>query len=427
MPILTVPTDEVEDTLPEPVVEVNKELANDLPYKPSYRDNTMRSKDTDLNALLEHVDGSPWSVDFYLGVQGSDQANVGFTLDAEEGSLYQQYHRIRDLELKVTSPLSLEVESETSNTYYEGEATLYARIIPNEGHVFLADVGNGRRVLFEITRAVPTSVLKNTVYSISYRSKMEFNQTVSDVLERSTVKTSVFVRESLFGISRGLFSSDEHSVYLEAKTSLRRLHEVYGHEFYDDINNTLMLAPDLVYDPYVVDFVNRMPKDNLNASQRYRELIITHGGLKEGTLYSSLLGNFFPEFKMIKRFKLKAVFQANLPLVYGGIAVTNIMDYVSQDTTVMPTPPEVTPEEVLPLFHPLPLDYYVVTSNIYEYDTPTSVLERELLKFQQNKVIDFLAVHELSGQDALNSLSPAQRFYYIPLVMFLLAVAIREY
>lgn len=426
MPILTIPTERPTSPEPDAVVEVNPDVVSDQPYKPSYKDNTMRSKDTDLNTLLQHVDGSPWSIDFYLGLQGSGQSNVGFTLDAVEGGLFQQYHRIRDLEVKVTSVLSLEHDTETSNTYYEGEAVLYARIIPNEGNVFLADIGNGRRVLFEITRAVPTSALKNTVYNISYRSKMEYSEDVRRVLDKSTVKTSVFVRDSLFGLSRGLFSSDEHSVYLESKTSLRRLHEVYGIEFYSDTNDTLLLR-DEVYDPHVVYFMNHLPKDQLNTAQRYKELTIHKAGLAEGSLFTSLLGKYHPASKMMQRFKHVEVHSEYHPLIWGGIGVTMIDRYVTMDNEVTVVPDVVEPPESLPLYHALPEEYYVVTSNVYTYDKPTSVLERELLKFQHNQVIDLLAVSELAAQDVIDALTAEQRFYYIPLVVFLLSVVIREY
>lgn len=427
MPLLTTPTTEPAQEIPEPVVTVTPDTSPDLPYRPTYKDNAMRSTETDLNALLQHIDGSPWTVDFYLGLQGSGQANVGFTLDAQEGALFQQYHRIRDLELKVTSPLTMEHDGETGNTYFEGEANFYARVVPNLGHVFLADIGNGRRVLFEITNATPTSALKNTVYRLTYRSKMEYNEEVRSALDAATIKTSVFVRESLFGLSRGLFTTDEHNVYLEAKASLERLHELYGREFYDEKNDTVMLAPDTVYDPHLVDFVNKLPKDNLNAAQRYREIVIKHDGLNEGSLFSALMGEAYPPTKMVKQYKHQLVIGSHLPIIYGGIVATDIMEYVTRATDVIPKPEPSALVETLPLFHSLPLVYYVMSADAYEYDTPTSILEREVLKFQEGKVVDLLAVAEMASTDELYKLTPAQRFYYMPLIMFLLCVVIREY
>ena len=428
MPLLVTTPVTTPVITPDPVVTItNPESTTELPYRSKYKDNTVRDKDTDLNALLQHVDGSPWTVDFYLNVNGSSQANTGFNPTPDEGNIFQQYHRIRDMELRVTSPLSFEHDTETGNTYYEGSANFYARVIPNEGNVFVAGIGNGRRVVFEITQAVPTSALSNTIYLIQYRSKFEITPTITAALDDSTVKTSVFVRESLFGISRGLFSSEEHDIYLSSKTALRRLHEVYGSLHYDSRYDTLMLEAERLYDPHVVEFMNALPKDNLNAAQRYRELIISHEGLDYGSIYSELMGHFYHNSKMMRRSKLTSVHEAYCPMVFGGIAATEIKSYVDIDKSVYVPVGPVTPPETLPLYHTLPSDYYVLTGNYVEHEVPMSVLEREVWNFQHDKVVDLAAVVELANEKNIRTLTVSESFYYLPLIAYLLCVVIREY
>lgn len=428
MPLIQATPKDEPEVVPNPVVEVKAPSTETvLPYVPTYRDNTQRSKDTDLNTLLQHVSGSPWSIDFYLNLNGSDQANVGFDPHPDEGSIFQQYHRIRDMEVRVTDPLTFEHDPATANTYYEGSANFYARVIPNEGNVFVADIGDGRRVLFEITTARPTSALKHTVYAITYRSKFEITPEITKVLESSTVKTSVFIRESLFGISRGLFSSEEHDIYLKAKTSLRRLHEAYGSKFYDERNNTLMLVEGMVYDSHVVEFFNTLPIDNVGSSRRYRELIIKHNGLNYGSLYTRIRGKHFDSSKMMVRFKLQAVRESYSPMVMGGIAVTEILDYVDRDKEAYIKPDKVDTPVTLPLYHPLPLDYYVLSGNYVEYNSPMSVLERELDNFHEGRVVDLRAITELASEVNLDTLTHAQYFYYVPIIIYLLCTVLREY
>lgn len=427
MPILTTPTKPVEETPVEPVVEIVTDERPELPFTPSYRDNVVRSKDTGLQALLPHISGSSWTVDFYLDVSGADQTNTGFTMDAEEGQIFQQYHRIRDMELKVTSPLDA-VLDETSGVHaLEGTANFYARMKPNEGNVLVADIGNGRTVLFEVTRAVPRSVLKNSIYEITYRSKFEVTDEVRRVLSQSTVKTSVFVKESLFGISRGLFSPDEHSVYLDSKKRLRALAELYGRTFYDSDYDTILLNEESVYDPYMVNFINQLPLDTQLDGQRYRELIIDANGLQDATILQKLLGENWPPHKYIINYTEEPVAHIYAPLVFGGIGVTNIKSLIMRgvDTSVPPDASDVL--DTLPLFHDLPADTYIFTSDLYHHDQPMSVLELEIKNILTGKAISMESIAEMAKDENINALSMRQRFYYMPLLMFLLGVVIREY
>lgn len=429
MPIFdSTPPEEEEVPQVDPVVTIDKDTYPEQPFKSSYRDNVVRSKDTDINALLPFIQGNSWVVDFYLDISGGDQANTGFSLNADEGQIFQQYHRIRDMEIKVTTPLSSEHNPETGNMYYEGTANFYARVKPNEGNVFVADIGDGRTVLFEITRAVPKSVLKNTVYEISYVSKHEVNAEVNRVLESSTVKTSIFVRESLFGLSRGFFSSEEHSLYLKAKKALSDIHELYGRFFQDKTNNTLMMTELNHYDPFVVNFVNHLPKDNLNNSQRYREMVIDANGLELGSIYQTLLGEVWPEHKSVVKYRHASVRELKGPYIFGGLTVSLISTYTDRLPPVPlehPVMREVP--ETLPLYHTLVKDWYVFTPEFYTIERPMSVLEREVVGFIKGKTVDLPAVTELAESLKVDTLTEEERFYFTPLVMFLLCIVIREY
>ena len=175
-----VPLDAIEEVLPNIVA-------------PEFKGSVVDSKVYPVSALLSHVEGSSWVVDYYSQLLGSNEELVG--PQANQLGAYQQYRLIQKFEFKVTSPLSQQQDPESTTFKVTGGATIYSGLIPNVGDTFLADVGDGRTGQFNITASNRINVLEQSVYTVEYiLLHYMTEQSQYDALQSKVVDTLTFVK-----------------------------------------------------------------------------------------------------------------------------------------------------------------------------------------------------------------------------------------
>jgi hypothetical protein len=185
MPIATDNEDQEILISIDPPVQVNSISITDSSNESIAVDN----RDTPRINLLTHIVGSSWVVDYYSQVLNTNSQLSGQQLSVS--AVYQQYKKINNLEIKVTSALTSS-QDEQKNMSVTGEATLFPFIIPNDGDMFIADIGNGKKAVFTITRTTKLSIYKQACYTISYvldsESLIKIDDLNAKVVENYTVK-----------------------------------------------------------------------------------------------------------------------------------------------------------------------------------------------------------------------------------------------
>lgn len=228
------------------------------------------------SALLTWIEGSNWRVEYFSQVLGAD--NEPTPLDIHREAAYQQYRRIRDMDLKVTQPISFSQDSSTNVMTVTGAGMTYPFLVPNKGDMFIADVGDGRVGLFTVTQATRATILRDSVYSIEYTMTRELDRTHMDDLESKTIEEFHYSQASLIS-GCGPFVTEADKVRGEDYAKLRcELLSMYLTDFFSYEHNTLLVPDQLnqTYDHFLTRFFNRtIGTDEDKRVRRVRELNVS--------------------------------------------------------------------------------------------------------------------------------------------------------
>lgn len=208
-----------------------------------------------FDLLTTYVAGQAWDVDYFSLVRGKDDDSR--TFESALHPVYQQYHLIKGLELKVTTPLSSSQDDATKDFVMTGAANVYGVLIPKEGDVFLADVGDGREGLLSITSSKKLSHYNSAVYEVEYVVTRLGTAELREELEDKVVQTSVFHKEFLESGNDPMLSEGQTENINNLKEHYGRLIALYFHDFYSREYKSLLVPnqPVVTYDPFLVRYL----------------------------------------------------------------------------------------------------------------------------------------------------------------------------
>lgn len=223
--------------------------------KPEYKGVTVDTKMEPVAQLLTHVEGSSWTVNYYSQVLDLDSSTQGQGMGTSP--VHQQYRLIREMELKVTSPLTTSQNSETNNLSVTGAATVYPFVIPNVGDMFLADVGSGREGLFEITDVSRMSVFKQAVHTIEYRMVDYSTDERRADLGKKVVQTFQYDKDFIRHGQNPLIFEEEYTFVEYLRRNYRSIADRYFNTFFSKELGTLILPGQSTstYDHYLTKAV----------------------------------------------------------------------------------------------------------------------------------------------------------------------------
>lgn len=434
--------------VPNPVSHQTSTMSGEVRINnPAYKSAVVQSKFTPLASLITHISGSLWGggVIWYSQVLGASEEPTAFDINLPP--IYQQYRKITKVQIKVTTPLSYEQLQDSNDPELQGIGTTLGGFIPNEGDVFLADVGSGREGLF-IVNKVPEkkNIFAEGVYEISYTfaSFSDVNQRYIDILNERVVKTEVYSPPNNNRPSYTLI--DQSSVSLREELELFRKETVFDYHdrFYNSEKNTY-LDPDGYYDGGVVDFIRQL------ISPRELPILLSIDIFR--------LGNYFPSRKdliwkmlltaqwgYISSIVHKAVLvdlnelSTNVPgtiAIYNGIhyaVVPDVPEYSNLNINTTYTMPIWEVDETLqtshnptltrPMIHPVIYDeYYVLSKHFYTKQlSGMSEIETVLYLYLNKLPIDPTVIKNI--YTAYKDLSNKSLYYYGPIMIVLFNYAI---
>ena len=220
--------------------------------KPQYKGVTVDTTVVPLSNLLSHVEGSSWTVNYYSQVLDLDSPTAGQGLGVSP--IHQQYRLIKGMELKVTGPLTASQDPESKNMTYRGAASVYPFIIPNEGDMFLADIGAGREGVFQVTDVVRMSVFKQAVHSIEYIMVDYATPERLVDLDEKVVQTFFYAKDFLRHGQNPLLFEEDYEVTQFLRRNYLSWCERYFKSFFSREYTTMILPgqKQATYDHYLV-------------------------------------------------------------------------------------------------------------------------------------------------------------------------------
>lgn len=467
MPLVPDPVDPPE--LPPPPGQINLQIAPE-----DYKHNLVDNKIIPYTALLTHIGGSSLTVDYYSQVVGADQELSPY----EPWSLpiYQQYVVMRGYELKVQGDISQTQDPETLEFVVTGTAILYPFVKPNQGDVFVADIGEGRAGLYVITSSVAKSFFKQTCYEINFTLVQYMTELLETQINERVVKETFYRKEFLtYGQNPVLVEED---VVRKDKCEgyIKTLFNSWAMSFYSSEYSTFVMPGQFssTYDPFLVDAIFRIFERNEHPIL-YKAKQISCGGLHRMKAFNlwwmltSLDGsvqnliaqkayiidrnNFINDplyntirFSGIDKLVYPNMVMSDVDKDYGNYCeidgddfkplndyapelasdfIYNVLTGIDMDEDIdIDDYGQVEPTEV-PWIHPVLFDdFYVFSGFFYTKTAGQSKLEVEANRAIANQALDYSVIFELCERS--KTWGRLERFYYVPVLIILLKVALRR-
>lgn len=422
----------------------------------TYKTNVVDTSDMPMADVTVFIEGSQWRVDYYSQVLGKDDAVNPQA--ASSLNTTQQYMCIKNMELKVSSALSQDQNKDTNQMNLRGSGYTYPRFIPNSGDVFIADVGNGRLALFQVTESTRKSVFADSVYEIEYSAIGYIDELRMADLQAKTIDIRYYVRDFLEvgqnpiltttafqnvdNIERWMtqsqrdyirrFGSEEYHVLLipELESTVYDhwltqfvLKLVNGHEYpgYSkmrvlncddnrDMQRQTVLDAILETEPLTIDYATTRVGRAWSRS-------FTMGYVYGGVAHSGVTELLFPKDTVSAVQHGKSLGKLNdMSLVGSGVF------YTGNKSVITPTQETIT----VPYIKAVDVDdYYVFSQAFYDKDVANqSILEQQVWTYLEQGIV---SIDDLKAMlDDSRQWRALERFYYTPLLWVLCIYYLRK-
>lgn len=431
--------------------------------EPEYQGVAVDTRYIPRKSLTTHIGGYRWVIDYFSQVIGNDDETAAQEVNRPE--VYQQYLRIRELEVKVQDPLTASQDNISREFSYKGSAVLYAGTVPNKGDMFIADIGDGRNGLFVVDDVEQLSIFRDTNYNMEYSLKSYLTKELHQDLLDKVVKTTYFHKDFLAQGSNPLLVEEEHHIVQSLHEHLARLPGEYLMQFFDKEHSTLTIpGQDLdTYDPFLMKYINSLLSlDDHSLVMQLRELNVQDGVNDQMQTFWDAFKLKQPRIADIAENKM-VLFVANqgyqvtsfasfrtaeLPYLYfPANAQTTMANEIGNGKTIKATP---IPNNIhnIDVFAPLPVgdlpgvpgdpiattqlikpilvdEYYILSEAFYKGSVEEmSVLELLAWYAVRDKTIPLVPLNLLLEQ--YHYWPKLEAFYYLPILIFVMRSTFKD-
>ena len=209
------------------------------------------SRYTPLKSLMQYIEGSSWTVNYYSQIL--DKSNENSAQQVDRNPIYQQYLLIHRLEVRIQQALVWTQDAESKEMEATGSALIGGGLIPNKGDMFIADAGDGRAGIFTITTAEKKSILKDSIYRVDYTLLGLVSQEKINDLNRKTIQEAYFIKDYLQFGQNPIVAAPDYENVIALREIYQRLVNQYFNDFFSYDFETL-IVPDQsspTYDPFL--------------------------------------------------------------------------------------------------------------------------------------------------------------------------------
>lgn len=249
---------------PKPVAPSHQQPTVPHVLAPRAQSNVVDTAEQPFDSMLKYIEGARWSVNYYSHIHGKEGQT--HSLDTGMLGVYNQFNRIKGLEIYVDSPLSQEQDTNNKNFSVRGSGHVIFSVIPNEGDLFTADVGDGRLGIFTVLRSEKKSIFRESVYQIDYvlRSfSADDNGKYLADLDAKVMQELNYVHVLAESNQHPIISDDNLAALQGMYSSIQDLKRAYMNWFYSNEHATLLLpvtSTRTVYDPYLTKAIRSIFK-----------------------------------------------------------------------------------------------------------------------------------------------------------------------
>lgn len=243
----------------------------------------MDSRYESILNLVVHVEGYPWKVNYFQQYLNDSDSTAGQNMT--KAGIYQQYHYIQELILKVSSPLSQSQNEETKSIEITGTANIYPPFVPNVGDMFVADIGDGRPAIFEVTKSERKSIFKEATYQIDYVSTGFAEKERIQDLESKVVKRSAFSMDFLEHGQNPIIYEDDHRLLNDIRREYQQLTRKYLKQNYSVRYNCMVLpeTTEVIYEPFLTKAIAKW----FTSDDYHKLTYLTQINTQEDPVFSS--------------------------------------------------------------------------------------------------------------------------------------------
>ena len=415
------------------------------------------NKTTPLTSLMTHVAGIAMVNDYYRLVVNKD--NALFAQDVGQSGVDQQYLKYRNFEIRMQGSLSEDQQEDDKVFNINGTGYIHSGFIPNEGDMFVTDVGDGRRGVFNITRSKRMSIRVGTVYEVSYSLAYFVGDKPNqfDDLEGKVIQTYYYIKEMLGYNQNPFLSDEEYSFSRTMANTFRDMCQSFHSSFFSKEFAAYAVPGQLV--PTFDYFLYRAQRsifrdDPFGVMRKHQSINISDEDIigRRMDLFSVLIERNASKFKICDR---RVGYARTAQFFYDG--VTNNIRYTGFTALVYPnsheirtdefnnrlgvgylegpltpTPNTLDPEilenqitdfmlgtKAVPLIKPVSVDdYYIFSEDFYKRTENLSVLEAQVLQYIDGKEVNPKALKVLLENYIY--WPRLERFYYIPVLLILI-------
>lgn len=432
--------------------------------EPSIKTNIVDTRYEPLQSLLTHVEGSSWITFYYSQLVNSDDALQG---QQSSGSpVMQQYKLIKHLELKVTNPLSISQDSESLEMQTTGTATLYPGVIPNEGDVFIADIGDGNEGIFKITNTTRKTISRESCYEVEYLLVDIADAFRKGDLNQKVIETFEFVKDFIVHGQHPLVQQEEFAIMSNLVTFYYQIVRRYFKLFTSREYATLLIPGqgEARYDHFLTGALKSF-HETLQAPEirNIRQLNCDDDYvLKSTTIWDAIKAQDYKLLRhCVKRVGLLPTYYFTSVAVLEGIRYSGIQYVVYPLDHEESVDTELTTKERLPvdiLLTQVPVEpmnlsdlitqtdlenafgitpptmiknvtvdnYYIFSEAFYNGDkTQQSLLELALTDYLNNMPVDLNKL--LLFCRSYPNWGKLEQFYYLPILLVLIKANIRNF
>lgn len=427
---------------------------------PTYDSVMVDTSYTPRGSLLSYVDGANWTVDWYSQLIGSTMELSA--LNADRPGSIQQYRRIHNYVLKVTSPWSPSQDDSSKSMIGQGTATSMPGVIINVGDEFVADIGDGRLGVFVVSTSEKKTLLRDSVYSFNYTLKCYASADKLDELNQKVVQDTTYVQANLLTGNSPLVATPNVLV-LQELTEIRPLLVAQYFQRFFSVEYQTLLVPgqtEATYDPWAVQAIrDYMPEEMIHYVPKLTFLNVDGDeAFRVKSLWYVLDRMRYDHMPLInQRFGLAPITQVTSPWPYFGSAFFSTIPYImypidarmdidrqyvsNNQPTVSPLSegmpatldisrliattslsgfPYPNGTSALPDILPVTVDdYYVFSEGFYSLPAQaSSKLEQITLAAIQGQTIDPGALYDLATKAM--QWGELEKYYYIPVLLALI-------
>jgi hypothetical protein len=428
--------------------------------QPAYHGVVVDSRYIPATSLLTHVQGAAWTVNYYSQVIAGNSQLSGqqVTLDPS----LQQYKLIKKLELRVTQDLTTSQDTTTNAMIVTGAALVYPPLIPNVGDMFLADVGDGKEGVFQLTNVEKKTIYQDSCYQVEYKLIDYATPERLGDLKAKTVENLNFVRDFLDHGQNPIITDDDFTLSAHL---VDRFHRLLPRWCKEHLNTEFMAftvpgQERAIYDPFLAKFINAVfSSSDCHDLSRARVLNVDDDfAMKAYCLWDALLNQ--ERGLMMRGFKKAGLVTTqsftNNPMLEGirfsgidsviypkdpdrtvNFPSTADLKTMEDDWLTDPQPSTINLTDLLqdlnldtqdtapPIIKPtVSEDYYVFSQAFYEKAASgQSLLELSVQRYLDGKSLNGHVLRAIV--DSTGAWGSLERFYFIPITLVLIRAFVR--